>query len=101
MPAHSVLQSSTKTGAKWLLHFQDAHPPQEIQFKLEQRLMTLMPPRMEAGKLVCSGKVKIRYGDERLSRDSKRGMSELWARLIPHRFRFPLPWPLLAAGLRG
>jgi hypothetical protein len=59
LPAHSVLQSSTKTGAKWLLHFQDSRPPQEIQFKLEQRLMALMPPEMEEGKLVCRGKVKM------------------------------------------
>jgi hypothetical protein len=59
LPAHSVLQSSTKTGAEWLLHFQDSRPPQEIEFKLEQRLLTLMPPRMEGGKLVCSGKVRM------------------------------------------
>jgi hypothetical protein len=43
----------------WLLHFQDSRPPQEIQFELEERLMTLMPPRMQAGKLVCSGKTKM------------------------------------------
>ncbi len=58
LPANAVLQSSTKTSAKWLLHFQDRRPPQEIQFTLERMFKVLMPPRMEQGKLVCSGTVK-------------------------------------------
>src|SRR5262249_33247684 len=49
---HSVLQSSTATGAAWLLHFRDVRPPQEIQFALERDLMTLMRSSIEVGKLV-------------------------------------------------
>ena len=55
----SVLQSSTPVSATWLLHFQDARPPQEIQFQLERALMTLMPPGIEEGKLVCRANPKI------------------------------------------
>jgi hypothetical protein len=46
-------------GATWLLHFRDARPPQEIQFQFERALMTLMPPGIEAGKLVCRTNAKI------------------------------------------
>jgi hypothetical protein len=55
----SVLQSSTPVSATWLLHFQDARPPQEIQFQLERALMTLMPPGIEEGKLACRANAKI------------------------------------------
>lgn len=55
----SVLQSSTPVSATWLLHFRDARPPQDIQFQLERALMTLMPPRIEAGKLVCRANAKV------------------------------------------
>src|SRR5262245_16357718 len=55
----SILQSSTPVSAAWLLHFRDARPPQEIQFQFERTLMTLMPPGMEAGKLVCRAKAKV------------------------------------------
>jgi hypothetical protein len=46
-------------GATWLLHFRDARPPQEIQFHFERALMTLMPPGIEAGKLVCRANAKV------------------------------------------
>lgn len=55
---YKVLQASTETSAAWLLHFRDVRPPQEIQFQLERDLMSLMPPRMEAGKLVCRTHLK-------------------------------------------
>src|SRR5688572_4263428 len=58
LPPHSVLRSSTPTSASWLLHFRDTRPPQDIQFLLERDLMTLMPPVIESGKLVCRANVK-------------------------------------------
>lgn len=41
----------TATGSKWVLHFQDKRPPQEIQAALERQLMTLFVAAMDQGQL--------------------------------------------------
>lgn len=51
--------TETDSGVTHVLHFQDARPPQEIQFALERDLMVLFAPTMENGKLTMAARPKV------------------------------------------
>lgn len=58
-PRRALTSTETATGATRLLHFRDERPPQEVQFELERRLMTLFVPTMENGRLIMRAQANV------------------------------------------
>jgi hypothetical protein len=58
-PRRALTSTETATSAKRILHFQDKRPPHEIQFALEQTLMTLFVPTMDNGRLTLTAKANV------------------------------------------
>ena len=59
MPRGAVVQSSTPTGASWLLHFRDRRPPHDVVHQLERTLMSPFELSRESGRLVGRAKSRV------------------------------------------